>query len=458
MSEENECVKLKKKSLNKKLISNLSRNELNQETSVQIASVIDCSSVRLDLQEVKNQEDEQENDKQMLGGCCVCGDDTGYSNNLLVYCDGVDCKVAVHQCCYGILNLPDDSWYCGSCKYKIELADNALKNKCSDAGTHLSNEFKKLYCELCPCREGALKRTDNNKWAHVVCALYIPEISFGSVKTMEPVILKEIKSERFDKKCSVCQIKDNNCSNGVFVNCGFKNGCQEWFHVTCAQRMGFLCEESNVTSKNNLNYSIYCSVHLDKLLTEASNCVKKLPPFNINLCPVSNPLNENNLSKSLTNLIHYINQSIHVGTLVNDLSAFIEDNEKEKFSAKIKLNNRKNCPSENMNNQRKYLGRNTREPIIDLSEKKRKKFSFNNSSCINQKGTKKQNIVNKVKLEIINETNEFIKIKNDTQNELKIESKIGSYCVSKIIYQYLILILFFKFISILKRKIYLHKK
>jgi hypothetical protein len=52
---------------------------------------------------------------------------------------------------------------------------------------------------LCPMKEGALKKTDNNNWAHVICGLYIPEISFGSVKTMEPIITKDIRLDRLDK-------------------------------------------------------------------------------------------------------------------------------------------------------------------------------------------------------------------------------------------------------------------
>ena len=54
-------------------------------------------------------------------------------------------------------------------------------------------------CELCPSREGALKPTDNSGWAHVVCALYIPEVRFGNVTTMEPIILNQIPQERFNK-------------------------------------------------------------------------------------------------------------------------------------------------------------------------------------------------------------------------------------------------------------------
>lgn len=54
-------------------------------------------------------------------------------------------------------------------------------------------------CELCPSKYGALKRTDNTGWAHVVCALYIPEVRFGNVTTMEPIQLQLIPAERFNK-------------------------------------------------------------------------------------------------------------------------------------------------------------------------------------------------------------------------------------------------------------------
>ena len=51
----------------------------------------------------------------------------------------------------------------------------------------------RVKCELCPMKTGALKRTDTSSWAHVVCALYIPEVSFRNVETtMEPIILSNV--------------------------------------------------------------------------------------------------------------------------------------------------------------------------------------------------------------------------------------------------------------------------
>ena len=68
-----------------------------------------------------------ENEKQMVGGCCVCADDMGYGDNLLVYCDGEDCEVAVHQGCYGISNVPEGNWYCRRCEFKLSSPAAAAK-------------------------------------------------------------------------------------------------------------------------------------------------------------------------------------------------------------------------------------------------------------------------------------------------------------------------------------------
>lgn len=36
-------------------------------------------------------------------------------------------------------------------------------------------------------------------WCHVVCALFIPEAWFANVQTMEPIVLKNVPQERFNK-------------------------------------------------------------------------------------------------------------------------------------------------------------------------------------------------------------------------------------------------------------------
>ena len=60
--------------------------------------------------------------KEMVGGCCVCSDETGTPENPLVYCDGEGCTVAVHQACYGIVSVPAGSWYCKRCESQERAA------------------------------------------------------------------------------------------------------------------------------------------------------------------------------------------------------------------------------------------------------------------------------------------------------------------------------------------------
>lgn len=58
------------------------------------------------------------------------------------------------QACYGILKVPEGSWLCRSCVLGIHPQ-----------------------CLLCPKKGGAMKTTrTGTKWAHVSCALWIPEV------------------------------------------------------------------------------------------------------------------------------------------------------------------------------------------------------------------------------------------------------------------------------------------
>ena len=60
------------------------------------------------------------------------------------------------KACYGILKVPEGSWLCRTCVLGIHPQ-----------------------CLLCPKRGGAMKATrTGTKWAHVSCALWIPEVKF----------------------------------------------------------------------------------------------------------------------------------------------------------------------------------------------------------------------------------------------------------------------------------------
>ncbi|OXB63641.1 hypothetical protein ASZ78_008956 [Callipepla squamata] len=102
-------------------------------------------------------------------------------------------------------------------------------------------------------------------WAHVVCALYIPEVQFANVLTMEPIVLQYVPHDRFNKTCYICeeQGRESKAASGACMACN-RHGCRQAFHVTCAQMAGLLCEEE-VLEVDNVKYCGYCKYHFNKM-------------------------------------------------------------------------------------------------------------------------------------------------------------------------------------------------
>ncbi|XP_060048247.1 protein AF-10 isoform X4 [Erinaceus europaeus] len=149
------------------------------------------------------------------------------------------------EACYGIVQVPTGPWFCRKCESQERAA--------------------RVRCELCPHKDGALKRTDNGGWAHVVCALYIPEVQFANVSTMEPIVLQSVPHDRYNKTCYICdeQGRESKAATGACMTCN-KHGCRQAFHVTCAQFAGLLCEEEG-NGADNVQYCGYCKYHFSKL-------------------------------------------------------------------------------------------------------------------------------------------------------------------------------------------------
>ncbi|GJZ89570.1 histone-lysine N-methyltransferase ATX2-like protein isoform X1 [Tanacetum coccineum] len=89
-----------------------------------------------------------------------------YANNLFLQCD--KCRMMVHARCYGELELVDRVlWLC---------------NLCRPGAPEVSPP-----CCLCPVTGGAMKPTTDGRWAHLACAMWIPETCLSDIKKMEPV-------------------------------------------------------------------------------------------------------------------------------------------------------------------------------------------------------------------------------------------------------------------------------
>ncbi|KAI5306727.1 hypothetical protein KEM56_007426 [Ascosphaera pollenicola] len=140
--------------------------------------------------------------------CAICDDGDCENANAIVFCDG--CDLAVHQECYGVPFIPEGQWLCRKCQ---------LMGPGSP------------YCSFCPNTEGAFKQTNTSKWAHLLCAIWIPEVSLGNPSLMEPIIdVEKIPRGRWKLTCYICRQKMGAC-----IQCANKN-CFVAFHVTCARR------------------------------------------------------------------------------------------------------------------------------------------------------------------------------------------------------------------------------
>lgn len=149
--------------------------------------------------------------------CCACLGDRSDDTNEIVECDG--CGVSVHEGCYGVSDSTSVSstvsscstepWFCEACKAGISEPT----------------------CELCPNTGGIFKETDVGRWAHLICALYVPGVAFGEVDQLTSVTLFEMPYSKWGAKtCSLCE-DGKFARTGVCIGCD-AGMCKTYFHVT----------------------------------------------------------------------------------------------------------------------------------------------------------------------------------------------------------------------------------
>lgn len=110
--------------------------------------------------------------------CDVCRSPYSEDGNEMIFCD--TCNVCVHQACYDIDEIPAGEWYCQPCR---ELG-----------------RVDKASCILCPNKNGAMKRTPDDKWAHVSCSLWVVSQIDGDHKDTNPIETKAKKTNNSSVK------------------------------------------------------------------------------------------------------------------------------------------------------------------------------------------------------------------------------------------------------------------
>ncbi|KAF2876946.1 PHD-zinc-finger like domain-containing protein [Massariosphaeria phaeospora] len=173
--------------------------------------------------------------------CAICDDGDCENTNAIVFCDG--CDLAVHQECYGVPFIPEGQWLCRRCQ---------LVGRGTPVSEHPG-------CIFCPNIDGAFKQTTAMKWAHLLCAMWIPEVSLGNATFQEPVQdVEKVPKTRWKLSCYICKQKMGAC-----IQCGHKS-CFEAFHVTCARRARLCLRMKSATSQNSLDASVlkaFCDKH-----------------------------------------------------------------------------------------------------------------------------------------------------------------------------------------------------
>ncbi|KAI8345352.1 PHD-zinc-finger like domain-containing protein [Blakeslea trispora] len=166
--------------------------------------------------------------------CAVCDDGECENSNAIVFCDG--CNLAVHQDCYGIPYIPEGQWLCRKCMISPE---------------------NPVSCLFCPNEGGALKQTTTNQWGHLLCAVWIPEVSLSNSVYMEPIDnIESIPKSRWKLQCYICKRRQGAC-----IQCDNKH-CFVAFHVTCA-RWARLCMRMKLhgTHYDGVLLKAYCDRH-----------------------------------------------------------------------------------------------------------------------------------------------------------------------------------------------------
>jgi hypothetical protein len=181
--------------------------------------------------------------------CDICSQTASTETNGFLVCRS--CALCVHQGCYGAFSTPtstsETKWFCARCN-----------------NDHNPIATTRYDCVLCGQEgKGAIRRTTDNNWAHIVCALLIEEVKFGilsdghSWESIEGI--GNIPEAKWRAICSLCHQ-----STGACVLCS-ESGCSQFMHGLCAQQFGLQIEIHMIDNADDKGFlgdlRVFCAHH-----------------------------------------------------------------------------------------------------------------------------------------------------------------------------------------------------
>jgi PHD-zinc-finger like domain/Bromodomain/PHD-finger len=228
-------------------------------------------------------------------GCSICNDSFSDDTNMIVFCDG--CDVGVHQACYGIRCIPEGMWFCQRCEAQQRLttvdssakfeptcvlcsqqrgammamfeeadeeADDAVEDRTVNPAVQLSVEGDTIddplrYLESYNRTREPSWDPRKHKWAHCICALWVPEVRFLADSVTEVrlgvVGVSRIPKERWELKCELCG------NNGACIQCNRLSSCAIAFHPTCSRKAALQLEMREKPGTGRVVALMSCSKH-----------------------------------------------------------------------------------------------------------------------------------------------------------------------------------------------------
>ncbi|KAB5580316.1 hypothetical protein GE09DRAFT_432976 [Coniochaeta sp. 2T2.1] len=180
-----------------------------------------------------------------------------------------ECRMTVHRNCYGIVdNRAPKKWTCDMClndkspqvsinykcvlcpvdyiehdfveppkiSHKKKTEKEKERERAEKEAAHKAAEFyrqKQIDMNRPTNPREPLKRTADNNWVHVTCAVFTPEVKFGLAKALSPAEgIPSIPRARFTETCKACKK-----TGGACVSCA---QCHASVHVECAHHAGYV--------------------------------------------------------------------------------------------------------------------------------------------------------------------------------------------------------------------------